>query len=151
FVLASKHRLLSLFLLLLAGLGMAVVLPDFLQQRFLTIVDSSYGPENAQQSAYGRVIGLMARLQVFGEHPLRGAGPAAFRHASGLGMNPHNLVAQILSELGLAGALAFLGILACFFANWWEAWQLRRRHPELAQDFSLLMVQVLTWTILIML
>src|SRR5262249_7862393 len=111
---------------LMAGgtLAAAVALPGNLQDRFLTLIDPSRGPRNAQESAEGRLAGIALGLELFSQSPLLGIGPGGFPFATRTGYNPHNLYAQLLSETGLVGAVAFGSLLWCFFRNWRET---RRR------------------------
>ena len=54
YVLASSHRKVGMLLLIGAACVAAVALPGELQNRFLTLIDPSYGPGNAEVSALGR-------------------------------------------------------------------------------------------------
>lgn len=124
---------------MLAFLGTALVvglmlLPGELQNRFLTIIDPSVGPANAQESAEGRMVGLRHGYDLFTRNPLFGVGPSGFATASGIGFNPHNVYAQLMSELGLAGIVTFLAILACYLLNWMEVSRLYRKHPHWPRD-----------------
>jgi O-antigen ligase len=106
----------------------AVSLPGFLQDRFLTIVDPSYGPKNAQESAQGRLAGLLLGAKLWNQSPLLGVGPGAFTAASGSQFNPHNVYGQVISELGSLGTLGWIVVLFCFLGNWLET---RRNHRQL--------------------
>jgi O-antigen ligase len=119
---------------LAALLGFAVLsvaLPEELQNRYLTLVDSTKGPKNAQESASGRFEGFIRGVQLWEQSPLVGHGPGAFPYASTKGYQAHNVYGQVLSETGVAGAAAFLVLVGCFLLNWREA---RRR--ALAEPFS---------------
>lgn len=105
-------------------LVLSVALPEELQNRYLTLVDSSKGPENANVSASGRLDGFVYGLEVWQRSPLFGHGPASFAYSTGRGGQAHNLYGQVLSEMGLLGGVALLAMVVCFFANWAEA---RRR------------------------
>jgi hypothetical protein len=126
----SKHRLKWLLLLALAAPVGWHVLPKDRQNRFLTLIDPSYGPENARESAEGRGKGLRDGLRIWNEYPLLGVGPGAFGEASGGGYESHQLYGQILGELGGLGAVAFLGLLAAFLSNALAARRLCREQPE---------------------
>ncbi len=121
---SSRYRLRVLLLLVCAAVIGVVALPGELQDRFLTIVDSSRGPQNAKESAEGRLTGLMDGLQLWEQSPLVGVGPAAFGNATGRGYNAHNLYGQVLGEMGMLGAVALAGLLWAYAANGREA---RRR------------------------
>jgi O-antigen ligase len=121
---SSRYRARVLLLLACAGAVGVVALPGELQDRFLTIVDSSRGPENARESAEGRLTGLLDGLQLWEQSPLVGVGPAAFGNATGRGFNAHNLYGQVLGEMGTLGAVALAGLLLAYALNGREA---RRR------------------------
>jgi O-antigen ligase len=115
----------------LAGLLiLAVVLPDELQNRYLTIIDSSRGPANAAESADGRIDGVVLGVHLWQRSPLFGNGPASFVHATGKGLQPHNLYGQVLSELGLAGVAGLAAMVGCFFWNWRESRRLALADPS---------------------
>jgi O-antigen ligase len=114
-------------MILLGGVGamlafavLSVVLPAELQDRYLTIVDSSKGPLNAQVSASGRLAGFEHGIRIWQRSPLIGEGPASFPYSTGRGGHSHNVYGQVLSEMGTMGAIAFLLLVACFVANWLE-------------------------------
>jgi O-antigen ligase len=146
--------------ILLAGMGglvvfaiLSVVLPEDLQNRYLTIIDSSRGPENARVSASGRLDGFLHGIRVWQEAPLLGHGPASFPYSTGRGGHAHNVYGQVLSELGAAGAVAFLLLVFCFLWNWREA---RRRNRALgwqarAPDFASGVARAIGVTVLMLL
>jgi O-antigen ligase len=120
-----------------AGVGIAVVaLPAELQNRYLTLIDSSYGPKNAAESASGRVDGLMYGIEAWEKSPLLGHGPRAFDFATGRMGGAHNLYGQVLSEMGALGALVLGALVVCFALNWLEVWRTYRANPDLPRDFS---------------
>jgi hypothetical protein len=92
-------------------------IPSDLQDRYLTLIDSSRGPANAQQSAEGRMIGFTDGVHIFEEHPLTGCGPGVFGKASGKGFQSHNLYGQVLGELGLIGTVSFGFLVGVFFRS----------------------------------
>jgi O-antigen ligase len=96
---------------------LTVALPEDLQNRYLTILDSSRGPANAQTSAQGRIDGIMWGFYLFGQSPFNGYGPGSFVYCTGKGLQPHNLYGQVLSEMGLLGGLALIGLLLCYWRN----------------------------------
>jgi O-antigen ligase len=110
-----------------AALGLAAVaLPAELQNRYLTVLDSSYGPKNAAESADSRMAGLLDGLRAWQDSPLLGHGPRAFDFVTGRMMGSHNLYGQVLAEMGLLGALTLAAYFACFGLNWLEI----RRHYQ---------------------
>ena len=119
-----------------AGFGIAVVaLPAELQNRYLTLVDSSYGPKNAAQSASGRMTGFLLGVEAWEKSPLLGHGPRAFDFATGRMGGAHNLYGQILSEMGALGVLTFGALVVCFALNWLEVRRSYRHHPDWPHDF----------------
>jgi O-antigen ligase len=126
-----RRKGLALVLVALSCVGflalLTVALPDELQTRYLTIVDSSYGPRNAQESAEGRVEGFWTGVELWQRSPLLGQGPGAYMAASGSSIQPHNLYGQVLAEMGLAGVLALGALCTCFLLNWLETRQLYAR------------------------
>jgi O-antigen ligase len=130
----SRSRLSMVILLGSVSLIAVAVMPEYLQDRFLTLIDPSYGPQNAQVSAEGRLGGFVEGFRLWDESPLLGAGPGAFALASGGGFNSHNVYGQVVGEMGTVGAVVFLGVLACFLANWLET-RARCRRPEWRRDF----------------
>jgi O-antigen ligase len=132
-LLAVRSKLAGVALVGVAGAAalavLSVALPEELQGRYLTLIDSSHGPQNAQSSAEGRWHGLVAGLVAWQESPAVGHGPGSFPYSTHTGFQAHNLYGQVLSEMGVLGAAALLGVLVCFAWNWLET---RRLHRQLA-------------------
>src|SRR5205085_2535638 len=61
-------------LVVLAGAAVLLVAfaPDSLQDRFLTLIDRSRGPANAQESAEGRVGGFLEGFHLWDANPILG-------------------------------------------------------------------------------
>jgi O-antigen ligase len=141
--------------LLLAGLGalaIGTLLPGPLQNRFMTLIDSSYGPANAQLSAGGRIEGFLAGVELWQQSPLLGFGPVAFfAVATGREGGAHNLYGQLLSELGTLGALAFAGLIWCFWRNTAEARRFFRERPRAPRGFAFYVARAVGITIVLML
>jgi O-antigen ligase len=139
---AAKHKFQAIMLFGLVAMAgfvlLSVVLPEELQNRYLTLVDSSVGPHNAQESAEGRMDGFMHGIRVWEQSPMFGHGPSSFAYSTGRGGQAHNLYGQVLSELGLFGAVALLALVLCFAWNWWEArrFALDERWNRLETNFS---------------
>jgi O-antigen ligase len=131
-ILRSGKRWAWLTAFALAAPAAFVALPGSLQERFETIIDSDVGPANAKESGEGRIVGLMTGIDLFGQYPLTGVGPGAWRPATKSKVESHNLYGQLLGETGLLGAVTFAAVLLTFFVS------LRRvkalRDPESATD-----------------
>jgi O-antigen ligase len=135
----TRHRWRWLALgLLLAPLGFCV-LPENLRNRFLTIIDPSYGPHNATTSRNLRVQFFVMAMDLWAKNPLTGVGPAAFGAAANTEghLQTHNLYAQAASELGTLGVMALFYMAFCFWRNAREANRLQRDHPWWEEGFPL--------------
>ena len=119
-----------------AAILAVVIMPAYLQDRFLTLVDPSYGPQNVRyKSAEGRIGGLLNGFELWNQSPIVGFGPGSFAFATGGGFNSHNVYGQVLGEMGTLGLVVFLGVLLSFFANWLETYSIYRRRPRWPRDF----------------
>jgi O-antigen ligase len=133
-------------------LAIATLLPGPLQNRFLTLIDPSYGPQNANVSAGGRIEGFLAGVELWQQSPLLGYGPVAFfAKATKREGGAHNMYGQMLSELGTLGALAFAGVIYCFWRNSAEARRFSRQHPEVPRGFAFHVARAVGITIVVML
>ncbi|HTU16668.1 MAG TPA: O-antigen ligase family protein [Gemmataceae bacterium] len=134
-----RRKALVVLLTCVAGvmaLGVAIVaMPPELQNRYLTIIDSSYGPKNAAESANARLEFFLKCVQAWHSSPVIGHGPRSFDFLGGNGQGCHNLYGQILCEMGGVGVLAMAGYLACFLLNWREIHRYYQDHPERPRDF----------------
>jgi O-antigen ligase len=151
FALAAGKRRGILLLLGGAGLVAALALPGELQNRFMTLIDPSYGPANAQGSAEGRIAGLICGYQAWLQSPLLGHGPATFAFVTGRAGGAHNLYGQVLAEVGALGALALAGLLFTFWRNALEARRFYRRRPGQPRDFSYHLMRAVSVNVLLML
>jgi O-antigen ligase len=111
-----------------------IALPDELQNRFETMINPEVGPKNAQVSGEGRIQGLLTGFDLWAANPLTGIGPGAWRPATGSAIESHNLYGQILGETGTLGALAFLGLLFCFWRNLRAVMRVRKQYPQERDD-----------------
>jgi O-antigen ligase len=129
----SRYRWrLLLLAVLVAPAGFATMRED-LQNRFLTLIDPSYGPHNAQGSAEFRTHAWVDGFRIWGERPFTGVGPGAFGEAAGHMTQAHNMYAQTMAELGTFGILALVLLVAAFLVNGREA---RRRCPPALRGTS---------------
>jgi O-antigen ligase len=147
----SRHRV-----TLLAALGVAAPIVWFslradLQNRFLTLIDPSYGPANAQVSAESRWQGWYDGVRIWKEHRLLGAGPGSFMAARGCQLQAHNLYGQVLGELGTLGALALAAVVCGFIGNTMILRRLCQHEPELTRSFSATVVLAVTVTVILLL
>src|SRR5262245_12075082 len=92
-LLRSKRRWSLLLLRMLLSPLAFCFMPDSIQDRILTLVDSSYGSEIAIASRDSRLKFFIIGMDLFNQHPLTGVGPAAFALAAGTGLQSHNLYA----------------------------------------------------------
>lgn len=118
-----------------------LLLPEDRQNRYLTLIDPSRGPRNAQKSAEGRTQGFYDGLRNWRRHPVFGVGPGAHGRATGNRMQAHNLYGQLAGELGTIGIVAFLIVLSGFVANYWRARLLSRRLNRSRNSFPFLICQ----------
>jgi O-antigen ligase len=130
---------------------LSVALPEDLQNRYLTLVDSSRGPRNAQVSAQGRLVGLEEGVRVWQQSPLFGHGPASFQYSTGKRFQAHNLYGQVLAELGLMGALSLLLLAICFVRNWLESRRWAACWGERTPSFATLVSQAIAINLLMLL
>jgi O-antigen ligase len=130
----ARSRTTLLFIIGGVAVLAIVLMPVYLQERFLTLIDPSYGPRNAQESVEGRFSGFVSGLELWSENPIAGTGPGSFALATGSGFNAHNVYGQVTGEMGTIGVVVFLGVLLCFLANWLEIRALYRR-AQWPRDF----------------
>ena len=123
-------------------------MPESMQNRYLTLIDPSYGPKNAQESAEGRTHGLYAGIELWEKSPITGFGPGSHAQASGSGFQAHNLYGQVLGELGTLGAVAFFGVVLSFFVCAGKTWALTRctKTPDtlFLRDVSMAVILVIS-------
>jgi O-antigen ligase len=116
-ILFSKKRLRYLLVIALLAVVGFPFLPEDRKERFMTLIDSSRGPANAQESADARSRYFTIALELWGQQPILGYGPGSFKIVSGSGQPAHTLYGEVLAEMGTLGALALLGVLAGFVHN----------------------------------
>jgi O-antigen ligase len=130
----TRYRFRALAALAVAAPLAFAALPESLQTRFETIVNPEVGPKNAAESGEGRIEGLLTGLRLWQANPLTGVGPGAWRPATRSKIESHNLYGQLLGETGTVGAVAFLALLGCFWANLRAVRRVRRDTPEWRND-----------------
>lgn len=109
--LSSSRKFLATFVIAMVLIFSWQAMPDDLQTRFLSTFVDDVGPENAQQSAAGRMEGFRHGMSLFAENPILGVGPNNYPLSWDIRMNAHNLYGQLLGELGIFGGLSFGVIL----------------------------------------
>jgi O-antigen ligase len=111
-----------------------VALPDSLQTRFETIINPEVRTKSDTESGEGRWHGLVMGLQLWANNPLTGIGPGAWRPANRTKIESHNLYGQLVGETGTLGLIAFLALLACFWANLRAIHRVRNEVPAWRND-----------------
>ena len=114
----SKQRLKILAVSLAIAPVLWVSMDERMQNRYLTIIDPSKGPANAQASAEGRWEGLKTGLMLFQKSPIYGVGPGQSQYYTLTQLQTHNFLGQVAGELGGAGLLAFAFLSTCIFINY---------------------------------
>ncbi|AWM39553.1 O-Antigen ligase [Gemmata obscuriglobus] len=130
----TKYRFKALVFFALVAPAAFVALPESLQTRFETIINPDVGPANAKESGEGRYQGLVMGFQQWGNNPLSGIGPGAWRPANNTKIESHNLYGQLVGETGTLGAAAFVTLLVCFWMNLRAIRRVRKQMPEWQTD-----------------
>ena len=121
------------------------VMPDDKRERIQTLWDEDAGPENAHDSARGRLVGWQVSWEMFKQKPFTGVGPGGknfieYRMAHNidgildLAPSPsqsHNLYGQVLAEFGLPGAILFVGLI---FSTWKNSANVLQRFRSLPSE-----------------
>ncbi len=124
---------------LVAVVGMAYLLPGATWERILAVSDPKEVEYDSTSATRLRL--WQAGVKMFEDNPVLGVGPGNFRpqyaykyglkEPDGTAWAPHSIYIQALSELGLAGSLAFLTMAALLFRI-----NSRTREQLLANGFS---------------
>lgn len=133
-----RWRILPLFCI--AGIVFWANLPQELQHRYLTLINPSLGPANALESADSRQLFFSMAAKIWSENPIFGVGPYGFSKASGTGMQSHSLYAELLSEVGLAGVLAFIVLVWTILQNYLEGKKIYKNYQNLDSKFCFLVL-----------
>jgi len=131
-----------------------VNMDERMQNRYLTIIDPSRGPANAQVSAEGRVVGFREGMKLFQKYPLHGCGPGNAAVESGTGLQTHNLYSQVAGELGWPGVLAFVFLCCCLTINYSYSrfyWKILRTQSPDADPYLFLVSQAVFITMMLLL
>lgn len=118
----GKKKFLALATVLLLAFVGWHVMPEEKRLRMETIWNPDAGPSSAEVSAQGRIEGLKAGLRTMARHPLTGVGPGgesfmAYRAAKddGSPTQTHNILGEVLGEMGLPGGLLFFAQVVITF------------------------------------
>jgi len=123
----GKRKLFAIIVIAVAIGAIWSVMPDEKQERIKTLWDKDAGPANAHESAEGRVQGLKASWKMFKQAPLTGIGAGdknfiGYRMANRIDeagqeapIASHIVYGEVLSELGLFGAILFVGLVVTIY------------------------------------
>ena len=121
-ILFSRYRFRLLPFILLAAVVGWFAMPEHMQDRYRTIWDSNVS-EWANVNREARVMHFYEGMDNWASSPIFGVGPGAHGHATGLGLQAHNLYGQVAGETGTLGIMAFLFMLSCFGINHYRIWK----------------------------
>lgn len=128
----SKYRFhWFVMMALLSPVAWVYVIPEDLKNRYMTIIDPSVGPRSAQESAEGRLHGLISGINVWKRYPIIGAGPGKSIFFIPGRAQTHSLIGQILSELGTIGMGVYILIMLFALFNYLES----RRYNKIYRQF----------------
>ena len=139
-VVFSKHRVKIMLVFVFFAPIMWLNMDARMQNRYLTIIDPSKGPANAQESAEGRVEGLKTGLMLFQKSPIYGVGPGQSQNYTMTKLQTHNFLGQVLGELGAVGLAAFIFLCITISLNYLTSRFLFKIHSRLdanADDYLL--------------
>lgn len=114
----SKYRFQWFVLLALASPFGWFAIPTELKNRYMTIIDPSLGPKSAQESAEGRLHGLITGINIWKKHPVIGVGPGKSILFNPQRAQTHSFIGQVLSELGTIGMAIYLLIMLFVVMNY---------------------------------
>jgi hypothetical protein len=147
----SRRRLMWLAVGCLMAPLLWALMPATYQTRFETILFPEVGPANAQTSAQGRIEGLLMGFRLWDQYPATGCGPGAWIPAARTKLESHNMVGQLVGEMGTLGVITFSGVLLCLWLNLRRVRLAYRRHPEWGEDFPRVLARSLGVAILLLL
>ena len=123
----GRKRILFLFIALFSIAIIWTIMPEEKQERIRTLWDNNAGPENAHESAKGRLVGFEVSWKMFERKPFTGVG-AGGKNFIGYRMEnriddaghespsqAHNLYGEVLAEFGVFGAILFVGLVLTIY------------------------------------
>jgi hypothetical protein len=125
-----------------------------MQNRYLTLIDPSRGPANAQESAEGRLRGLQDGLRLFRKSPMYGVGPGNAKYETGTGFQTHNFLGQVAGEMGSVGLLAYAFLCCCITINYGYSlfyWKILKARAPTADPYLYLVSQAVFITLILLL
>lgn len=131
----SRHRFKLALVLLLCAPLVWMSLSDDLQRRYETLINPEAGPANAQASAESRWTYFKLGIELWKANPVFGIGPDCFRRVNPTGQPSHVLYAQILSNLGTVGFIAWLVLVFAYMGNFFEGRRLACSLPPPEGEF----------------
>jgi O-antigen ligase len=161
------RRLRLLVVVLLLAAAAPFVASDRFVQR-LTSIGSAVsllrgdGTDMADHAIRGRATEMMAAMRVFADHPLLGVGPGQYApfysaeyhqndprfqfRSLGVSRRAHSLYLEIGAELGIAGLVVFLAIVATLMRDLWrERNRCSLTRPDLAHLSTALWLSLLAY------
>jgi hypothetical protein len=111
--LTSRYKSLAIIGVVGVVIGLAAVMPEQYVERFTSIVHYSELDDGtgAAESAQGRIKGLKVGFEILLTRPLTGVGIGCFNvynyEYHGSWLQSHNMLGQLVGELGLLGLIAF--------------------------------------------
>ncbi|KAA3632299.1 MAG: hypothetical protein DWP97_11275 [Calditrichaeota bacterium] len=111
--LATRYKIVTSFIAIMFIGVFLIAMPDQYKERFGTIfsVYDSNDTTGANESAQGRIEGLVKGFVFLSQRPLFGVGIGNFKWQNrvqyGKWLDSHNLIGKLVGELGIAGIISF--------------------------------------------
>ncbi|MDR0871408.1 MAG: O-antigen ligase family protein [Planctomycetaceae bacterium] len=136
--LLSKQRVRIFIVLLIAAPCIWLATPERLKIRYISLFDPTVlegqDMKGADESAESRSVFFRMGIQIWKDNLPFGVGPEGFQRINPAGLQSHNLYAQVLSELGTLGAIAYLSLIFAIIANHLQAGQLYKRMKKQGRE-----------------
>lgn len=143
----SRHKLPALLVTVGVLLSVWTIMPEQYQKRFMTIFEPEGEQAGARESALGRWRGLRLGVKMFLDRPILGVGvgmfPAAWFSEYTIDghhdwSQPHNMFAQLISELGTIGLISFTVFVFLLFRQNHRVLEMLRRFTRPPPDLAML-------------